>query len=34
LITLESKISEAKTKKDMLKARISAAKAQEQYKAP
>jgi len=30
LITLESKISEAKTKKDMLKARISAAKAQEQ----
>lgn len=30
LIGLESKISEAKTKKDMLKARISAAKAQEQ----
>lgn len=30
LIALESKISEAKTKKDMLKARISAAKAQEQ----
>ncbi|KGF72170.1 membrane protein [Neosynechococcus sphagnicola sy1] len=30
LITLESKISEAKTKKDMLKARISAAKANEQ----
>ncbi len=29
-IALESKISEAKTKKDMLKARISAAKAQEQ----
>ncbi len=30
LITLESKISEAKTKKDMLKARSSAAKAAEQ----
>jgi len=30
LIALESKISEAKTKKDMLKARSSAAKAQEQ----
>jgi phage shock protein A len=30
LIALESKISEAKTKKDMLKARITAAKAQEQ----
>jgi phage shock protein A len=30
LIALESKISEAKTRKDMLKARISAAKAQEQ----
>jgi phage shock protein A len=30
LIQLESKISEAKTKKDMLKARITAAKAQEQ----
>jgi len=30
LIGLESKISEAKTKKDMLKARSSAAKAQEQ----
>jgi len=30
LIALESKISEAKTKKDMLKARISAAKANEQ----
>ncbi len=30
LIAIESKISEAKTKKDMLKARISAAKAQEQ----
>ena len=30
VIALESKISEAKTKKDMLKARISAAKAQEQ----
>ena len=30
LIGLESKISEAKTKKDMLKARASAAKAQEQ----
>lgn len=30
LVALESKISEAKTKKDMLKARISAAKAQEQ----
>lgn len=30
LIALESKISEAKTKKDMLKARMSAAKAQEQ----
>ena len=30
LIGLESKISEAKTKKDMLKARISAAKANEQ----
>ena len=30
LIALESKISEAKTKKDMLKARVSAAKAQEQ----
>lgn len=30
LIALESKISEAKTKKDMLKARISAAKASEQ----
>ena len=30
LITLESKISEAKTKKDMLKARLSAAKAAEQ----
>ncbi|HLO50862.1 MAG TPA: PspA/IM30 family protein [Kamptonema sp.] len=30
LIALESKIAEAKTKKDMLKARISAAKAQEQ----
>lgn len=30
LIALESKISEAKTKKDMLKARINAAKAQEQ----
>jgi phage shock protein A len=30
LIALEGKISEAKTKKDMLKARISAAKAQEQ----
>jgi phage shock protein A len=30
LVGLESKISEAKTKKDMLKARISAAKAQEQ----
>ncbi len=29
LVALESKISEAKTKKDMLKARISAAKAQE-----
>src|SRR6478672_1319325 len=29
LIALESKISEAKTKKDMLKARISAAKANE-----
>jgi phage shock protein A len=30
LIGLESKISEAKTKKDMLKSRIAAAKAQEQ----
>ncbi|WP_414527735.1 PspA/IM30 family protein [Nodularia chucula] len=30
LIQLESKISEAKTKKEMLKARITAAKAQEQ----
>ena len=30
LIALESKISEAKTKKDMLKARVAAAKAQEQ----
>ncbi|MEB3124186.1 MAG: PspA/IM30 family protein [Synechococcales bacterium] len=30
LIALEGKISEAKTKKDMLKARASAAKAQEQ----
>jgi phage shock protein A len=30
LIGLESKISEAKTKKDMLKARASAAKASEQ----
>jgi len=30
LIALESKISEAKTKKDMLKARVQAAKAQEQ----
>jgi phage shock protein A len=30
LVALESKISEAKTKKDMLKARSSAAKAQEQ----
>ncbi|MGB7443275.1 MAG: PspA/IM30 family protein [Coleofasciculaceae cyanobacterium] len=30
LIALESKISEAKTKKDMLKARVSAAKANEQ----
>lgn len=30
LIGLESKISEAKTKKDMLKARVSAAKANEQ----
>lgn len=30
LITLESKISEAKTKKDMLKARASAAKANQQ----
>lgn len=30
LIALESKISEAKTKKEMLKARITAAKAQEQ----
>lgn len=30
LIGLESKISEAKTKKDMLKARVAAAKAQEQ----
>ena len=30
LVALESKISEAKTKKDMLKARISAAKDQEQ----
>ncbi len=30
LIQLESKISEAKTKKDMLKARSQAAKAQEQ----
>lgn len=30
LVALESKISEAKTKKDMLKARASAAKAQEQ----
>ncbi len=30
LVALESKISEAKTKKDMLKARISAARAQEQ----
>ena len=30
LIALESKISEAKTKKDMLKARIASAKAQEQ----
>lgn len=30
LIALESKISEAKTKKDMLKSRIAAAKAQEQ----
>jgi phage shock protein A len=30
LVALESKISEAKTKKDMLKARITAAKAQEQ----
>lgn len=30
LIALESKISEAKTKKDMLKARANAAKAQEQ----
>jgi phage shock protein A len=30
LIQLESKISEAKTKKDMLKARITTAKAQEQ----
>lgn len=30
LIAVESKLSEAKTKKDMLKARISAAKAQEQ----
>ncbi|MGC1216049.1 MAG: PspA/IM30 family protein, partial [Phormidesmis sp.] len=30
LIALESKISEAKTKKDMLKARASAAKANEQ----
>jgi phage shock protein A len=33
LITLESKISEAKTKKDMLKARVSAAKANEQIAA-
>ncbi|NJL89947.1 MAG: PspA/IM30 family protein [Coleofasciculaceae cyanobacterium SM2_1_6] len=30
LIGLESKISEAKTKKDMLKSRVAAAKAQEQ----
>lgn len=30
LVQLESKISEAKTKKEMLKARITAAKAQEQ----
>ncbi len=30
LIALESKISEAKTKKDMLKARVAAAKANEQ----
>jgi len=30
LVTLESKISEAKTKKDMLKARYSAAKANQQ----
>jgi phage shock protein A len=30
LISLESKISEAKTKKDMLKSRVAAAKAQEQ----
>ncbi len=30
LISVESKISEAKTKKDMLKARLNAAKAQEQ----
>ena len=33
LIALEGKISEAKTKKDMLKARASAAKAQEQLQA-
>ncbi|HEY9910231.1 MAG TPA: PspA/IM30 family protein [Thermosynechococcaceae cyanobacterium] len=33
LIALEGKISEAKTKKDMLKARVSAAKANEQLQA-
>ncbi len=34
LIALEGKIAEAKTKKDMLKARASAAKANENCKAP